>query len=90
MAKSSPEKLKYNTEYEASPEMEKRRVERNKARRHALKAGKVHVGDGLEVDHKVMLNKGGAATDANTRVIPASENRAWRKSHPETYGKSKK
>jgi hypothetical protein len=50
---------KKENKYKAKPEQIKMRVERNKARRIMLKAGKVHKGDGLAVDHIVPLSKGG-------------------------------
>lgn len=90
MAKSSPAKLKYMADYQKSPENVEKRVDRNRARRHALAEGKVHVGDGKEVDHKKMLAQGGSDKDSNTRVVPASQNRGWRGSRPEAYGKGKK
>lgn len=39
------------TAYENRPEQIKRREARNRVRRKALKAGKVHKHDGLELDH---------------------------------------
>ena len=38
-------------EYKATLDQIAKRVERNKARRQAIKAGKVSVGDGKDVDH---------------------------------------
>ena len=52
------------------------RAARNKARAHAMKAGKVKKGDGKEIDHKVPLRSGGSTKDSNTRVRSASANRA--------------
>ena len=79
MPKSSAKKLAYQTEYQKSPEQVRRRVERNKARREALAAGIVHKGDGLEIDHIKRLDKGGSNAKSNQRVVPAAENRGWRK-----------
>lgn len=90
MAKSSPRKLAYQAEYQKRPENVEKRVDRNRARRHAEAAGLVHKGDGKEVDHRVPLDKGGSDKDSNTRVVSASENRGWRKSSPGMYGKGKK
>lgn len=90
MAKSSKQKLAYMKTYQASPENVEKRVDRNRARRHAIAAGKVSVGDGKEVDHVKMLAKGGSDSDSNTRVRSASANRAWRKDNPEAYGRGKK
>ena len=90
MTKTPKSKLDYMAEYQKQPEQEKKRVERNRARRHDLAEGKVHKGDGLEVDHKRMLDSGGSGADSNTRVVPAGENRAWRAKNPNVYGKNKK
>lgn len=89
MPKSSPRKLAYQAERQKSPEEVEKRVDRNRARRHAEAAGLVHKGDGKEVDHKKMLDKGGSDKDSNTRVVSAAENRAWRARNPEAYGKKK-
>jgi len=42
---------KYDLEYEASEEQKHRRALRNKARRDALKKGKVHKGDRVDIHH---------------------------------------
>ncbi|MEN9490967.1 MAG: hypothetical protein RJA63_1416 [Pseudomonadota bacterium] len=89
MPKATPAKLKYMKEYQARPENVDKRVDRNRARRHAIASGKASVGDGTEVDHKIPLDKGGSDKDSNTRVVPAAKNRAWRKEHPGMYGKRK-
>lgn len=89
MPKSSPRKLAYMAERQKSPEEVEKRVDRNRARRHAIAAGKVSVGDGREIDHKKMLDKGGSDKDSNTRVVSAAENRAWRAKNPDAYGKKK-
>ena len=77
--KSSPAKLKFMAEYQKSPEEIKKREARNRARYAALKAGKVHVGDKKEVDHKVRLAKGGSTDLSNTRVVSEKKNAGWRK-----------
>ncbi len=41
----------YDLEYEASPEQKHRRALRNKARRQALREGKVHKGDNKDIHH---------------------------------------
>lgn len=89
MTKSSKQKLAYMAEYQRKPENVEKRVDRNRARRHAEAAGLVHKGDGREIDHKKMLDKGGSDKDSNTRVVSAAENRAWRKNNPDAYGKKK-
>lgn len=90
MTKSSKAKLEYMAEYQKKPENVEKRVARNRARRHAIAEGKAAVGDGKDIDHKKMLDKGGSTDDSNTRVRSRSENRGWRKEHPEAYGKGKK
>ena len=77
-------------QYQKSPEEVEKRVARNRARRHAIAEGKAHVGDGKDIDHKHMLDKGGSKDDSNTRVRSRSANRGWRKDDPEAYSKRKK
>lgn len=77
--KSTPEKKAYMSKYENTPKEIKKREERNVARAHAIKAGNAKKGDGTEVDHIKRLAKGGKNVESNERVVPASENRAWRK-----------
>lgn len=55
----------------------KKREEQNQARREMEKAGKVHKGDGKDVDHKTPLSKGGSTDKNNLRVVPAGENRSF-------------
>ena len=90
MPKSTAAKLKYMSAYESSPKEVEKRVERNRARRHAIADGKVRVGDGNDIDHKKMLDLGGSGKDSNTRVVPAAKNRGWRAQKPFAYGKGKK
>ena len=66
-----------NENYKSKPEQIKLRVERNAARRAMLKAGKVHKGDGKDVDHIDPLSKGGKNVTSNLRVVSASENRSY-------------
>jgi len=89
MPKSSKRKLEYQSEYQKRPEEVEKRVARNRARRHAIAEGKASVGDGKDIDHKKMLDQGGSGADSNTRVRSRSENRGWRKDHPDAYGKKK-
>lgn len=63
--------------YTSKPEVIKKRTEQNAARREMEKAGKVHKGDGKDVDHKVPLSKGGSTDKSNLRVVPASDNRSF-------------
>jgi len=63
--------------YTSKPEVKKKRAEQNKARRMMEKAGKVHKGDGKDVDHRVPLSKGGSTTKTNLRVVDQSSNRSF-------------
>jgi len=67
-------------DFHGKPEEVKKRAERNAARSKMEKAGKVHKGDGKDVDHASKpLRKGGSNETSTLRVKPASENRGWRK-----------
>ena len=90
MAKSSPQKLKYQKEYNARPENVHKRVLNNTARREAIREGKAKVGDGTEVDHKRPLDQGGGNSKGNLRVVPGEFNAGWRARQPGMYGKGKK
>ncbi len=90
MPKSSKAKLEYQREYNARPENVNKREKNNAARQAAIREGKARVGDGTNVDHKVMLDKGGTNAKSNLRVVSEKENKGWRKDHPEVYGKGKK
>lgn len=90
MPKSSKAKLEYMAEYQKKPENVEKRVDRNRARREAIREGRAKVGDGKDVDHKKPLGKGGSDDKSNTRVVDRSENRGWRKEHGDMYGKGKK
>ena len=75
------EKRDYQREnlYKAQPAQIKARVERNKARRIMEQAGKVHKGDGKQVDHIVPISKGGKTIPSNLRVVSASSNDSFRR-----------
>ena len=87
MPKSSEAKLKYMAEYQKQPKEVEKREARNRARYQAEKKGLVHKGDGKEVDHKKMLDKGGSESMSNTRVVSEAENAGWRKKNPDAYTK---
>lgn len=87
MTKSSKAKLAYMAEYQKRPENVDKRVARNKARREAIRDGDVKKGDGKEIDHKRMLDRGGSNDKDNRQVTSAAHNRAWRKRDPGAYGK---
>lgn len=60
--------------WESSPEQVARRVARNRARRKAIKAGKVRKGDGKELDH-VGYHRKGSLDNVPTRVVSRHANR---------------
>lgn len=64
--------------YQGSDEQKKKRAQRNKARRKAMREGKVTKGDGKDVAHRKAMDKGGKNSDG-TRVESASRNRSFRR-----------
>ena len=89
MPKSSKKELATKAKYNKRPSVQAKRVANNKARREAIREGRVKKGDGMDVHHVKPLAKGGSATKSNTRVVSQKKNRGWRKDHPERYGKGK-
>jgi hypothetical protein len=65
--------------YDGTPEVKKKRAQRNKARRMMEREGIVHKGDGKDVDHKKALSKGGKTVRSNIQAIPASQNRSYKR-----------
>jgi hypothetical protein len=61
-------------DYHAKPEQKKRRADRNRARRKAIREGRVHKGDSREVDHKGN-HRTGRLKDVPTRVVGRHANR---------------
>jgi hypothetical protein len=90
MPKSSKQELKTKAAYNKRPDVQKKRVANNKARRQAIAEGRAKKGDGKDVDHKVPLDKGGSTSRSNTRVVSKKTNRGWRKKNPEMYTKKGK
>jgi len=76
MAKPRNYKSEY-ANYHGKPEQVKKREMRNDARREAVKQGRAHKGDGMDVDHIRPIVKGGGNTSGNTRVAPKSKNRSF-------------
>lgn len=64
-------------QYDGTPAVKKKRAARNKARRMMEAEGKVHKGDGKDVDHKQALSKGGTSVRSNLSVKAASKNRSY-------------
>jgi hypothetical protein len=79
MTKSTPQKLKYQQEYNKQPKQVAKRVKNNAARLKAIDEGKVSKGDGNDVAHKTSLENNGGNGKSNLKVEPRSKNRAWRK-----------
>ena len=61
-------------EYHAKPEQKKRRAQRNKSRRSAMKNGTVRKGDGKEVHHSG-ASRTGSLAGVPTKVISRATNR---------------
>ena len=63
--------------YQGKPEQIARRSSRNKARRKLIKAGRVKLGDGQDVDHKNTNPMNNAPS--NLRVKSKSNNRSFKR-----------
>lgn len=87
MPKSSKQELKTKAAYNKRPDVQKKRVAQNKARRQAVADGRAKKGDGKDVHHVKPLAKGGSTEKSNTRVVSRKTNRGWRKKNPEMYTK---
>lgn len=61
-------------DYQGTPEQKKRRAERNRARRIAERKGRVHKGDGKELDH-VGFHRTGSLRNVPTKVTSRTANR---------------
>ena len=76
--RNKPRRRNYKKEakFDAKPEEKKKRVNRNLARRRAIRAGRVRKGDGKDVHHvdRNALNKNG-----RTKVVSASTNRSFKR-----------
>lgn len=86
--KPRPYKHEYET-YDGTEAVKKKRAQRNKARRMMERAGKVHKGDGKDVDHKTPLSKGGKTTMGNLRVKSASANRSFSRNSDSSVKRNK-
>ena len=90
MTKTSKKALATKARYNKRPSVQKKRVANNKARREAIREGRVKKGDGKHIDHKVPLDAGGSTKKSNTRVVSAKVNKGLRKKNPSMYTKGKK
>lgn len=61
-------------DYQGTPLQKKRRADRNRARRIAERQGRVHKGDGMEVDH-LGSHRRGRLKNVSTRVVTRHANR---------------
>lgn len=67
--------------WEDTPAQVKRRAARNAARRKAMKQGKVHKGDGKELDH-IGFHRTGDLRKVPTRVVSRHANRIRQPKRP--------
>ena len=74
-SKGYKRKYKQEAKYHATAEQKKKRAARNKARRAAIKAGKVRKGDGKDVHHKNGRPKDNRKK--NISIKSASKNRSF-------------
>ena len=81
----SPARLRAQKKYNAKPSQIKARVNRNKARRKMIKAGKAKVGDGKDVAHKD--NNHNNNKRSNLKTVSRSKNRSYKRTKS---GKMKK
>ena len=72
-----PEYYQKNKSRWTTPEEEKKRAKRHKARRMMIKAIGEAAAKGKDVDHKVPLSKGGGNTMKNLRLKKPSKNRSY-------------
>lgn len=66
-------------EYQGTEEQKHNRALRNHARRELAREGRVHKGDGKDVDHKHPLITGGSNSESNLRVRSQAANRGFRR-----------
>lgn len=84
----TPEQIrKMDRGYNATDEMTRRRGMQNKARAIVAKDLGHEAIRGKDVDHKVMLDRGGGNDRSNLRVRSEHANRGWRKSYDPNHRK---
>lgn len=74
MAKKRDYKREYNR-YQGTPEQKKRRAARGRSRYKMIKAGKLRVGDGKDLDHKD--HNPSNMSSSNLRIQPKGINRSF-------------
>ena len=74
--KNPSKRTKQQRDYDAKPEVKKKRAARNKARREAERDGRASKGDGKDIDHVKPLREGGSASKSNTRARSRRANRS--------------
>ena len=83
MAKTTkPNYKKLYKKYHSSRKAKTERNMRNQARRRMKRAGRVRKGDGLEIDHKVPISKGGSNKPSNLRIVSRKTNRTKKDKMP--------
>lgn len=65
--------------YQGTEEQKRKRAKRNAARRRMEREGRVHKGDGKDVDHKTPIAKGGGNGKDNLTVKDKSSNRSFKR-----------
>ena len=75
MAETKRNYRKEYDEYQGTPLQKRRRADRNRARRKALRDGRVRKGDGMEVDH-LGYHRTGRLKNVPTRVVTRKQNRS--------------
>lgn len=70
---------KAEQKYDGQPHVIKKRAQRNKARRMMKKANGGSLPPGKDVHHKTPMSKGGKTIKSNLALIPASNNRSYRR-----------
>ena len=84
---TATKRSKQQRAFNSKPEQKKKRAMRNKARRQAIREGRVKKGDGKDIDHKRPLRNGGSNAKSNQRV---RSRRANRSDNGGTGGRKKK
>lgn len=74
MARAKRDYRKEYDTYQGLPAQKKRRADRNRARLRAEKEGRVHKGDGKELDH-VGFHRTGRLKSVPTKVVSRHANR---------------